>query len=114
MSKELYVRREDYPKRVSYLIKEFIKESKEINVVSSHLGANVVASVCNRLESDMWVNITDIQTKTDVRNEKRKLSFVIKLTKAKDFDKLYEEAAKRKAEYEAQRKEKKPEETVKA
>ena len=107
MSKELYVRREDYPKRVSYLIKEFIKDSKEINVVSSHLGANVVASVCNRLENDMWVNIADIQTKTEVRNEKRKLSFVIRLTKSKDFDRLYDEAAKRKAEYEAQRKEKK-------
>ena len=105
MSKELYVRKEDDNRRVSYLIKELLKDGKEISVVSSHIGAHVVARVCNNLTTNNFVNIADVQTKTEVRDGKRKLSFTVKLTKTSQFDQLYEENRQRREERKNEKKE---------
>lgn len=103
MSKELYVRREDNTKRVIYLVKELLKEGKELNVVSSNIGAEVVSKVCNALQNMNYVTITDIHTQTEVKNEKRKITLSIKVEKTKEFDVLYEENVKRRQEMLEQR-----------
>ena len=109
MSKELYVRKEDNTKRVIYLVKELLKDGKDLNVVSSHLGAEIVSKVCNALANMNYVTIDNVQTKTEVRNEKRKVSLAIHVTKTSEFDKLYDEnQLKRKEMQEKRDLEKKP------
>ncbi len=98
MSKELFVRGEDNFKRVSYFAKELLKESSELKVVSSHVGSSVVAKVCNFLAEKGFVTITNVETKTEVKYEKRRLNFVMTLTKTPEFDNLYAEYQKLKEE----------------
>ena len=103
MSKVLFVRKEDNTKRVIYLVKELLKDGKELNVVSSHIGAEVVAKVCNALSSMNYITIANVETKTEVREGKRRLSLVIQVTKTKEFDKLYEENQQKRKEMQDQR-----------
>jgi len=89
MSKELFVRREDNAKRVMYLIKELLKDNKDISVVASHIGAGVVARVCNSLSNMNYVTISNVQTNTQIVEERRKITFRVLLTKTQEFEKLY-------------------------
>ena len=109
MSKDLFVRREDNTKRVIYLTKELLKDAKELNVMASHIGADVATRVCNALVNMNYVKIEDIKTLTEVVNGRRKLTISIKLTKTSEFDKLYEESVKKREEMKAKRNEEKKE-----
>ena len=74
MSKELYIRREDNTKRSIYLAKEFIKSGNgELKVMSSHMGAGIVAKVCNALASMNYVTITNVETLTSVQEGRKRL-----------------------------------------
>ena len=103
MSKELYVRREDDSKRISYLIKEFLAKNDELILVSSHLGAGTVARVCNNLTLSNYVTISNVQTRTDVVDERRKINFTMKVQKTKEFDGLYAELLKKREEIQKNR-----------
>lgn len=119
MSKELFVRREDDFKRVAYLAKEFLKDSKDLKIISSHQSSATIAKVCSFLEEKGFVSITNVETKTEVRKferdgeqtSRRLLNFIMTVTKTNNFDKLYEEYQKEKEEKikqrEAERAEKK-------
>ena len=104
MSKELYIRREDNTKRSIYLAKEFIKSGNgELKVMSSHMGAGIVAKVCNALASMNYVTITNVETQTLVQEGRRKIRINITVKKTSEFDKLYEENLLKRKEMEEKR-----------
>ena len=104
MSKELYIRREDNTKRSIYLAKEFLKSSDgELKVMSSHMGAGIVAKVCNALASMNYVTITNVETDTSAKEGRRKIRLIITVKKTSQFDKLYEENLLKRKEMEEKR-----------
>ena len=103
MSKEFFVRAEDNTKRVIYLCKEFLKESNELTVMSSHIGADVCSRVVNALVDLKYCTVGDIQTQTNIVNGVRKVRLVIKLNKGSEFDKVYAESLKIREEMLAKR-----------
>ena len=104
MSKELYIRREDNTKRSIYLAKEFLQSGNGVlKVMSSHMGAGIVAKVCNALSSMNYVTITNVETETSVKDGRRKVRLIITVTKTKDFEKLYEENLLKRKEMEEKR-----------
>ena len=90
-TKELYIKSEDNVKRAIYLIKEFLKDTQTINVVSNHYGALNITKACNALMRMNYITIDNVQTLTVIRNGKRKLNLLIVVSKTKDFEKLYAE-----------------------
>ena len=104
MSKEIYIKREDNTKRSIYFVKELLKSTNEdVKLMSSHMGAGIVAKVANALSSMNYVTITNVETDTSVKEGRRKVRLIITVRKTSQFDKLYEENVQKRKEFEEKR-----------
>ena len=110
MSSDFIVNPNDNYKRNIYLIKELLREKRELNVICGTKAAPISARVCNTLVNLKYVTYGDIRTETAVVNDKRKTSLIIKLNKSPEFDKMYAENEEKKKRFQ-ETKDKKTEET---
>ena len=88
---DLYVAKQDNPKKVMYFAKESLCTSNEINIIATTNSAGVAARAAEILSRLNYVKIENIQTLTTVENGKRKSLLIITLKKSEIFEKLYKE-----------------------
>jgi hypothetical protein len=105
--KELRVGPGETTKRIMYLSKEFLLNNDSIDVTAGTGSAISVARSCEALTRLNYVTYTDIRTETNILNEKRRTRLVVRLTKTKEFNKLYEENEINRKKKEAEREEQK-------
>ena len=89
--KELRVGEYDHPKKIMYLTKELLLTSEQINLVASTSSAATASRAAETLVRLGYVTYGNIQTVTDVKNERRSTKLIITMKKTSNFDKLYKE-----------------------
>ena len=108
--KEYKVEEYDNAKRVMYLVKEILKSTDRINLISNTRSSAIGTRVAETLARFGYVTFENIQTLTEVKNNSRAIRLIITLKKTGDFDKLYkdneEERKKKQAEKEKETKKK--------
>ena len=107
--KELKVAEYDHAKKVIYLSKELLLNAEKMNLIGTTNSAPIATRAAETLVRLGYVTFENIQTLTDVKNDRRSIRLIITLKKTANFTKLYkeneEERKKRQAEREAQSKE---------
>ena len=108
--KEYKVEEYDNTKRVMYLVKEILKSSDRINIIAGTKSSAVGTRAAETLVRFGYVTFENIQSLTEVKNDRRSIRLIITLKKTGDFDKLYkeneEERKKKQAEREKETKKK--------
>ena len=103
--KELKVAEYDNTKKVMYLSKELLLNSDRLNLIGTTNSAPISTRAAETLVRLGYVTFENIQTLTDVTNDRRAIRLIITLKKTSNFDKLYkenqEERKRRQAEREA-------------
>ena len=111
--KEYIVSEFDHPPKVMYYVKEILVSSDKINIIS-HTNSSVVATrAAESLVRFGYVTYENIQTKTEIKNDRRSITLVITLKKTSNFDKLYKENEKERKEKQAEREKDEKKETKK-
>ena len=109
--KEYKVGEHDHPRRVMYLVKEILINSERVNIIAGTKSSFVGSKAAETLVRFGYVTFEDIQTLTDVKNDRRSIKLIITLKKTADFEKLYkeneEERKKKRAELEQETKKEK-------
>ena len=107
--KEYIVSDYDHPPKVMYLVKEILVSSEKINIIS-HTNSSVVATrAAESLVRFGYVTYENIQTITEIKNDRRSIKLIITLKKTSDFDKLYKENEKERKEKQAEKEKEKDE-----
>ncbi len=89
--KEYKVEEYDNAKKVMYFVKEILKSSDKINIISGTNSSKVSTRAAETLVRFGYVTFDNIQTLTEVKNDRRVIRLIITLKKTGDFDKLYKE-----------------------
>jgi len=107
-STDLRVSSYESPRKIMFLIKEFLLKNNKIVVFGTSNSAENCAKACQTLVRFGYVTYSDIKTSTEIENNRRLTYIKITLTKTKDFEKLYKEneEAKKKMEEEKKKNEK--------
>jgi hypothetical protein len=90
--KNFVINPNDNYKRSMYFIKEILKEQEKLTIISGVRGAFIASKVVNILNSLKYVEIETLNTITKITEGKRNILLTIVLSKAADFDKLYQES----------------------
>ena len=105
--KELKVEEYDNAKKVMYLAKELLLNGEKMNLIGTTKSSPIATRAAETLVRLGYVTFDNIQTLTDVRNDRRSIKLIITLKKTSNFDKLYkenqEERKKREAEKEKEK-----------
>ena len=111
---EFKVEQYDNTKKVMYHVKEILKSNEKINITAFTKSSPIATRAAESLVRLGYATFENIQTLTEVKNDRRSIKLVITLKKAADFDKLYKEnEEKRKKIQEEKEKEKEKKETSK-
>ena len=89
--KEYKVEVYDNTKKVMYHIKEILRSNEKIKVTANTNSSPIATRAVESLVRFGYVTYEDIQTLTDVNNNRRSIRLIITLKKTANFDKLYEE-----------------------
>ena len=108
--KEYKVEEFDNTKKVMYFVKEILKSNDRINMIAGTNSSPVATRAAETLVRFGYVTFDNIQTLTEIKNDRRVIRLIITLKKTGNFDKLYkeneEERKKKQAERENNKKEK--------
>ena len=100
--KEYKVGEFDNAARVMYFVKEILINSEKVNIISGTRSSYAGSRAAETLVRFGYITFENIQTLTDVRNDRRNIRLIITLKKTDNFEKLYkeneEERKKKKAE----------------
>ena len=89
--KEYKVEVYDNTKKVMYHIKEILRSDEKIKVTANTNSSPVATRAVESLVRFGYVTYENIQTLTDVVNDRRSIRLIIILKKTANFNKLYEE-----------------------
>ena len=110
---ELKVEEYYHARKVMHLAKELILKNEKLNLVSGTKTSPIASRASESLVRFGYVTIANIQTLTEVKNDRRNIKLIITLKKTNDFQKIYdenkEEIKKKEQEKEQQAKEKEKE-----
>ena len=101
--KELQVGEYDHGKKVMYLAKEMLVSNEKLNLIASTKSAQSATRAAETLVRLGYVTFDNIQTITEIRNQRRMIKLIITLKKTGDFKKLYDENQEFKKQKEAER-----------
>ena len=101
--KELPVTEYDHGKKVMYFAKELLTHEEKINLIASTKSSPIASRAAETLFRLGYVTFENIQTVTDIKNDRRAIRLIITLKKTPNFQKLYEENQKFKKEKEQER-----------
>ena len=101
--KEYKVEEYDNAKKVMYFVKEILKSSDKINIISGTNSSKVSTRAAETLVRFGYVTFDNIQTLTEVKNDRRSIRLIITLKKTNDFEKLYKENEEEKKKKQAER-----------
>ena len=91
---ELTVEENDNYKKVIYLAKELLLTQERLNIVSGSYSSPIATRATQNMVRFGYVKYENIQTLTEVRNEKRFIKLIITLKRKSDFRKIYDENKK--------------------
>ena len=111
--KELYVGEYDSGKKVMYLAKELLIPSEKLNIIATTNTSSVASRAAETLVRLGYVTFDNIQTLTEIRNDRRSIKLIITLKKTANFKKLYDENEAFKKQKEAEREKEAKEKTTK-
>ena len=111
--KELIVDEYEHPKKVMYLAKELLISSEKLNLIASTNSSPTATRAAETLVRLGYVTFDNIQTLTEIKNDRRVIRLIITLKKTANFNKLYEENQKYKKEREEEREKESKEATKK-
>ena len=110
---ELKVEEYYHARKVMHLAKELLLKNEKLNLVSGTNTSPIASRASESLVRFGYVTIENIQTLTEVKNDRRNIKLIITLKKTSDFQKIYdenkEEIKKKEQEREQQAKEKEKE-----
>ena len=101
--KEYKVEEFDNTKKVMYYVKEILLSSEKINIVAGTRSSVVATRAAETLVRFGYVTFENIQTLTEVRNDRRNIRLIITLKKTSNFHKLYTENEEEKKKKQAER-----------
>ena len=101
--KELKVEEYDNAKKVMYLAKELLLNGEKMNLIGTTKSSPIATRAAETLVRLGYVTFDNIQTLTDVRNDRRSIKLIITLKKTSNFDKLYKENQEERKKREAER-----------
>ena len=111
--KELFVSEYESGKKVMYLAKELLIPNEKINIISGTNSSSIASRAAETLVRLGYVTFDNIQTLTEIRNDRRSIKLIITLKKTANFQKLYDENQQFKKEKEAEREKEAKEKTKK-
>ena len=111
--KELYVSEYETGKKVMYLAKELLIANEKINITATTNSSATASRAAETLVRLGYVTFDNIQTLTEIRNDRRSIKLIITLKKTANFQKLYDENQQFKKEKEAEREKEAKEKTKK-
>ena len=107
---ELEVKEYDHVKRVMHLAKDLLLSQERLNLIAGTNSSPTATKAAENLVRFGYVTYENIQTLTEVKNDRRFIKLIITLKKTSDFQKIYdenkEEIKKKEQEREQQAKEK--------
>ena len=101
--KELKVEEYDNAKKIMYLAKELLLNAEKMNLIGTTNSSPIATRAAETLVHLGYVTFDNIQTLTDVRNDRRSIKLIITLKKTSNFDKLYKENQEERKKREAER-----------
>ena len=101
--KELQVAEYEHGKKVMYFAKDMLRSSEKLNIVATTKSSAVASRAAETLVRLGYVTFENIQTLTEIKNDRRSIKLIITLKKTSNFQKLYEENEKFKKEKEIER-----------
>ena len=101
--KEYKVEEFDNTKKVMYLVKELLINSDRVNIIAGTKSSSVGTRAAETLVRFGYVTYENIQTLTDVKNDRRSIRLIITLKKTDNFDKLYKENEEQRKKKQAER-----------
>ena len=101
--KDLSVSDFDRPKKVVYLAKELLVSNDKINIIATTNSSPIATIASETLSRLGYVTLENIQTLTEIRNDRRIIRLIITLKKTANFKKLYDENQKLKKQKEMER-----------
>ena len=104
--KEFLVDPYDFPNKVIYLAKEFLKTHKRIKIVGNTKSAPTATRVAETLKRLGYIEYENVQTETLIDNDRRKTRILITVHNTPNFDKLYQENEEVRKQKEEERKKK--------
>ncbi len=111
--KELFVSEYESGKKVMYLAKELLIPNEKINIIAGTNSSSIASRAAETLVRLGYVTFDNIQTLTEIRNDRRSIKLIITLKKTANFQKLYDENQQFKKEKEAEREKEAKEKTKK-
>ena len=111
--KEYIVSEYDHPPKVMYYVKEILVSSEKINIIAFTNSSVVATRAAESLVRFGYVTYENIQTKTEIKNDRRSIRLIITLKKTSNFEKLYKENEKERKEKQAEKEKKEKKETKK-
>ena len=88
---ELKVEEYYHARKVMHLAKEFLLKNERLNLISGTITSPIASRASESLVRFGYVTIENIQTLTEVRNERRNIKLIITLKKTSDFQKIYDQ-----------------------
>ena len=111
--KELHVAEYEHGKKVMYFAKDMLRSSEKLNIVATTKSSAVASRAAETLVRLGYATFENIQTLTEIKNDRRSIKLIITLKKTSNFQKLYEENEKFKKEKELEREKESKEKTQK-
>ena len=88
---EIRVEEYDQPSRIINLVKQFLLKNEQVNIVSGTNSSPNGSRAAESLVRFGYVTIENVQTLTEVRNNRRNIRLIITVKKTNDFQKIYDQ-----------------------
>ena len=88
---ELKVEEYHHARKVMHLAKDILLTNEKMNLVAGTLTSPIASRAAESLVRFGYVTIDNIQTLTEVKNDRRIIKLIITLKKTKDFQKIFDE-----------------------
>ena len=88
---EIRVEEFDRANRVMNLVKEFLLKNERVNIVAGTNSSPAASKAAESLVRYGYVTIENIQTLTEVKNNRRTIKLIISVKKTNDFQKIYDQ-----------------------
>ena len=109
MSEIPEIRVEEYyhARKVMHLAKESLFSNEKVNLISGTNTSPIASRAAESLVRFGYVTIENIQTLTEVKNDRRNIKLIITLHKTNDFKKIYDQNKEEMKKKEEERKKEK-------
>ena len=104
---ELKVEEYYHARKVMHLAKELLLKNEKLNLISGTITSPIASRAAESLVRFGYVTIENIQTLTEVRNDRRNIKLIITLKKTNDFKKIYDQNKEEMKKKEEERKKEK-------